>query len=76
MNILHVKSTELTHILYVRCGLCLSLPFKACFAITVNTFIRRLIRLLSLETRAWDICGSGCCWSRELPFDLIVNSPL
>ena len=50
MNILHVKSTELTHILYVRCGFCLSLPFKACFAITVNTFIRRLIRLLSLET--------------------------
>ena len=50
MNILHVKSTELTHILYVRCGFCLSLPFKACFAITAIPFIRRLIRLLSLET--------------------------
>ena len=50
MNILHVKSTELTHILYVRCGFCLSLPFKDCFAITAIPFIRRLIHLLSLET--------------------------
>ena len=35
MNILHVKSLELTHILCVRCGFWRSLPFLARFAITV-----------------------------------------
>ena len=41
MNILHVKSIELTHILCVRCGFRRSLPFLACFAITVIPVIQR-----------------------------------
>ena len=35
MNILQVKSIELTTILCVRCSFWRSLPFQACFAITV-----------------------------------------
>ena len=35
MNILHVKSMTLTHILCVRCSFWRFLPFEACFTITV-----------------------------------------
>ena len=35
MTIPHVKSIELTNILCVRCSFWRSLPFQACFAITV-----------------------------------------
>ena len=40
MNILHVKSIEFTHIFCVRCGFRRSLPFKACFAVTVIPVIQ------------------------------------
>ena len=36
MNILHVKSIKLTHILFVRCRFMRFLPFKACFFITLR----------------------------------------
>ena len=55
MNILHVRIIELTHSLFVHCGLWCSLPLLACVSITVIPVIRRsyaLIKyvLLYLET--------------------------
>ena len=59
MNILHVKSIELTNILCVRCSFWRSLPFQACFAITVIDIlvIRRrqgwTLQFPPLSTRSW-----------------------
>ena len=59
MNILHVKSIELTTILCVRCSFWRSLPFQACFAITVIDIlvIRRrqgwTLQFPPLSTRSW-----------------------
>ena len=59
MNILHVKSIELTNILCVRCSFWRSLLFQARFAITVNVIpvIRRregcTLRFRPLLTRRW-----------------------
>ena len=59
MNILHVKSIELTNILCVRCSFWRSLPFQACFSITVIDIlvIRRrqgwTLQFPPLSTRSW-----------------------
>ena len=59
MNILQVKSIELTTILCVRCSFWRSLPFQACFAITVIDIlvIRRrqgwTLQFPPLSTRSW-----------------------
>ena len=41
MNILYVKSIEFINIFCVRCGFRRSLPFQACFAVTVIPVIQR-----------------------------------
>ena len=59
MTIPHVKSIELTNILCVRCSFWRSLPFQACFAITVIDIlvIRRrqgwTLQFPPLSTRSW-----------------------
>ena len=59
MTIPHVKSIELTNILCVRCSFWRSLPFQACFAITVIDIlvIRRrqgwALQFPPLSTRSW-----------------------
>ena len=59
MTIPHVKSIELTNILCVRCSFWRSLPFQACFAITVIVIlvIRRrqgwTLQFPPLSTRSW-----------------------
>ena len=59
MNILHAKSIELTPILCVGCSFWRSLPFQACFAITVIVIlvIRRrqgwTLQFPPLSTRSW-----------------------
>ena len=59
MTIPHVKSVELTNILCVRCSFWRSLPFQACFAITVIDIlvIRRrqgwTLQFPPLSTRSW-----------------------
>ena len=40
MNILHVKSITLTHILCVRCSFWRFLPLQVCFTITVISFLK------------------------------------
>ena len=40
MNILHVKSITLTHILCVRCSFWRFLPLQICFTITVISFLK------------------------------------
>ena len=48
---LHLKSIEFTHILCVRCSLWRSLPFQACFAITVTPVIAgNLVLTTGLKT--------------------------
>ena len=59
MTIPHLKSIELTNILCVRCSFWRSLPFQACFAITVIDIlvIRRrqgwTLQFPPLSTRSW-----------------------
>ena len=57
MNILHVKSITLTHILCVRCSFWRFLPFQACFTITVISVKRRIqgctLRFRPLSMRRW-----------------------
>ena len=59
MTIPHVKSIEFTNILCVRCSFWRSLPFQACFAITVIDIlvIRRrqgwTLQFPPLSTRSW-----------------------
>ena len=61
MNILHVKSIELTTILCVRCSFWRSLPFQACFAIMhcycyfCYSWWRQgwKLRFRPLSTRSW-----------------------
>ena len=59
MTIPHVKSIELTNILCVRCSFWRSLPFQACFTITVIDIlvIRRrqgwTLQFPPLSTRSW-----------------------